>query len=400
MSELYLLTERVHYMHPNVNFGIALEIKREYSRTKIEKTLAALTAAHRILSSVILEDADGRPYYAPQSGLQVPVIERHDAAHWLDDYAEATANGWNLRQECLLKVIAYNLGSSTFAVFAAHHLLGDGLAVLQLALSFAKHYALNEPIRPVHDVIIASAAELPSGFTLNGTARSFIDSINRSWQQEHKKLNYSSYRLFEQQYIAENPIQRKVVNRQGSEYSSIISSCKERQISVNDYLVAKIMTEYHTNNVTIGVNIRKHLNSCPADSLGNFSGAYSITVDDITGGIYTVAAKVKNYVSGLKQQHNLDLLCLHLSIALDPALIDAAASAALGFFDSPAAAFAGDTIFGLKEQNTYTVTNLGKVQSDCITAGYLLPPCSPSNKIIAGVLTVNDNMNIVICRCH
>lgn len=53
-------------------------------------------------------------------------------------------------------------------------------------------------------------------------------------------------------------------------------------------------------------------------------------------------------------------------------------------------------MFGYGSQDGYSITNLGKIQSDIISEAVFIPPASPANKKIWGVLTVNGCMKICV----
>lgn len=89
------------------------------------------------------------------------------------------------------------------------------------------------------------------------------------------------------------------------------------------------------------------------------------------------------------------MLVLACYFTMEPTLIDAVAISSLGNFHSKAGKFAGDKMFGYATRNGYSVTNLGKIESDSIIEGFFIPPASPAMQKTWGVLTVNGNMRIV-----
>ena len=51
-------------------------------------------------------------------------------------------------------------------------------------------------------------------------------------------------------------------------------------------------------------------------------------------------------------------------------------------------------LYHISSQNGYSITNLGKIQSDIIAEAVFIPPASPANKKTWGVLTVNNHMKV------
>ena len=99
-------------------------------------------------------------------------------------------------------------------------------------------------------------------------------------------------------------------------------------------------------------------------------------------------------VKDICQPPQKEMLVLACYIHMQPELIDAVAISALGDFGSKAGKFIGRNMFGYGSQNGYSITNLGKIQSEIIVGAVFIPPASPASKKNWGVLTVNKHMKI------
>jgi len=77
MKRQYIITERAHFMCPNMHFGMQVELPAEYDRDKVKETLNRMAKAHPFLRSVISYDADGtRLYYDVKDASMVSFVER------------------------------------------------------------------------------------------------------------------------------------------------------------------------------------------------------------------------------------------------------------------------------------------------------------------------------------
>lgn len=170
--------------------------------------------------------------------------------------------------------------------------------------------------------------------------------------------------------------------------------CKQNGVSVNDYLIAKMMLEDRTNKVVIAADIRNQTKCYRQGALGNYSTAFSVVVKKKEENIISLTKSVASIVSTICQHPQKEMLVLACYIHMQPELIDTVAISTLGDFESKAGAFIGKNMFGYGSQNGYSITNLGKIQSDVIANAIFIPPASPANKKTLGVLTVNGNMNI------
>ena len=83
------------------------------------------------------------------------------------------------------------------------------------------------------------------------------------------------------------------------------------------------------------------------------------------------------------------MLVLACYLRMTPELIDAVAIATLGNYKSKAGLFVGSKMFGYLNRCGYSITNLGKYESESITDAVFIPPASPANRKTVGVVTVN-----------
>lgn len=391
----YVYTERAHFMCPNMHFGIMAQINSTYNEEQVKQSAAVLQKAHPFLQSLIAKETDtGRFYYQKQDYLNIPILEKSEIDLWQQDYDEISIQGWNIMEECLLKILIYPKGEQFQILFIAHHLLCDGRGLLQLAEEFAKHYVKGITPQFVEERLIQSLHDLPPNSDLPVISKIIIRDANRKWKKEQHRVMYDTYKEFEKNYIRKNDIKREVSTVCNQESEEIQTLCKQNGVSVNDYLIAKMMLEDRTNKVVIAADIRNQTKCYRQGALGNYSTAFSVVVKKKEENIISLTKSVASKVSTICQHPQKEMLVLACYIHMQPELIDTVAISTLGDFESKAGAFIGKNMFGYGSQNGYSITNLGKIQSDVIANAIFIPPASPANKKTLGVLTVNGNMNI------
>lgn len=391
-----VFTERAHLMCPSMHFGIAAAIARPFDETRIFEALEKLRACHPLLSSIISFEADGTPVYEKKADLAVPVHFMKDASSFLKEYEEITAAGWDVRTDCLLRFIACPDEEKTFVVFAVHHLLCDGKALLNLVEEFADVYTGNADCTKKEDKLILSPDDFDGRLQVPFMLSGISSSANRKWAKEKRSVTYEQYRAFEKEYYREARFERTASSATEDELQGIIDACHLLKVTVNDYLIAKMMVEENTRKVLVGVDIRKYLKNHEDGAVGNFSSAYSVELHH-TDDVWLTAEKVSKAIAKIKKNPARELLTLALYTSLDQNLLDASAITSLGGFESKAALFIGDRLLGFRNAENHTITNLGKLESNIISDAWFIPPCSPSAKVIAGVITVNGVMNTVTC---
>ena len=391
----YVYTERAHFMCPNMHFGIMAKIESNYDERQLRQSIDTLQKAHLFLQSLIAEETDtGRFYYQIQDYLNIPVMVKEEVALWQQDYEEISVRGWNVKKECLLKAVVYPKENEFQILFIAHHLLCDGRGLLQLAVEFAEHYA-NEVIPQfAPERLIQGLNDLPPNSDLPLISKLIIGDANRRWKKEGQHVMYEEYSAFERAYIQKHKMNRKIFTVCNQELEKMLTLCKQHSVTINDWLIAKMMLEENTNKVVIAADIRNQAKCYKQGAMGNYSTAFSVSVKKKEENVITLAKRVASQVINICQHPQKEMLVLACYIHMLPELIDAVAISTLGDFGSKAGTFVGRNMFGYGLQNGYSITNLGKIQSNIIAEAVFIPPASPANKKIWGVLTVNDHMKI------
>ena len=111
--------------------------------------------------------------------------------------------------------------------------------------------------------------------------------------------------------------------------------------------------------------------------------------------VWELAAEVHKKVQKVISNPRELYLVLQCYANLAPEVLDAAFMAAKGAFDSKSATFIGKMFFGFDEPKGYSITNLGKIDSNSIEMAFFIPPASPAVRKTVGILTVNGEM----CSC-
>ncbi len=395
----YLYTERAHYMCPNMHFGIVAEIGAEFDANRIIESIGVLKSAHPLMRSLIAEEqGSARIYYEEQSQLEIPVIIKKANDDWQTDYEAVSSAGWNVQKEALLKVFAYPSESGTRVLFITHHLLCDGRGLLQLMQEFADLYVNDVKPHPVDEKLMESFDDLPSGSDLGFISKVLIKYANKKWRKEGHKVSYEDYLKFEREHDSKQDIKREIRNIDEEELDTLLDLCRESGVSLNDYLVAKMMIDEGTDKVVIASDIRNEIKNYKKGALGNYATAFGVVVKKKRSEIMELAKAVDHEVRSIMSKPDKEMLVLSCYFNMDPELLDAIAISTLGVFESKAGRFVGSKMFGYEKRDGHCITNLGRVESRVISEGIFIPPASPANRKAWGVLTINKKMRI--CSIH
>ena len=403
MSRQYLYTERAHLMCPNMNFGIVVEIRRPFDENRIRDTLSLLVHAHPFLTALLgYEEETKRFYYDITSESQVDLLIKEQKIAGLydksvtDEYERLVATDWDLCHEGMLKIVCWAQEDGLCLMFVFHHLLADGRGALFLANEFADYYVNGTMPAKAQEKLISSRDDFPRNSKLPFVSRILVDHANKNWKEERHFVSYKSDHNFANEFLKSDKVVHNTYVYDEKEMNTISSQCRKNGVSVNDYLIAKMLQEENTDKVIIASDLRKRLSCYSAGALGNYSTAFSVQLKKKSADTMMTAQRVHRLVQKTMQTPSSLYLILQCYARLDPSLLDAAAISTIGDFDSKAARFIGTLFFGFASPSGYSITNLGKFESKSMNNAMFIPPASPAIKKIKGVLTLNGQMNICI----
>ena len=393
MKKQYVLTERAHFMCPNMHFGMIMEIEKEFIAEKVQETLDRMAEAHSFLKSLIAyEDGTDKLYYKVTEHSQVSCLIKEDIATLWEDYSKVSEQDWNVFENGMLKVYVYPKKQGVTLLFIAHHLLVDGRGLLELAQEFANDYVGNVMPIYVEEQLIESIHDLPEKSSLAGISKLLIKQANKQWKKENQKVSYECYQSFVEDYSKSHKVDYQTYEISKTEVEQMRMLCKENDFTMNDLLMAHMYLKTHTNKIIIAADIRNVLACYKASALGNYSTAMGITCKTKTTDIVQKAKEVHKQVQKHKNKNRSLLLVLACYLEINPTLLDAAAISALGGFESKAGSFVGGAMFGFSNPSSYSITNLGKVENKNIKSVMFIPPASPAAKLTLGVVTLNGTM--------
>lgn len=397
----HVFTERAHLMCPAMCFGTVMSMDRELNEDRIRDTVRQLSLAHSFLRALLSHDEkEDRYYYDVKDTSQVRIMIFHDEIRGVDApeilhrYESITGKEFNLYREGMLLVTAWPALGQTIVLMVFHHLLTDGRGALQLTKEFADCYVFGRKPASAQEKLISSAEEFPEASGLSFISRMLVRYANRQWRKESRRLSYEDYRRKADEFLSSDQVRHILSVVPGREMSRISGRCRAEGITVNDYLLAKVFLEEKTGRIVIARDLRDSLKCYRRGAMGNYSTAFSVELKNAGNDLYKAAGKVHKKVSRIAAKPSSLYLVLQCYAALEPGLLDAAMMASRGRFESRAAGFIGRFFFHLDRSEGFSITNLGRTDSDAVEDAYFIPPASPAMKKTLGVLTMNGRMRI------
>lgn len=431
----YLFTERAHLACPNMCFGIVASLGKAFDKERIEENIARLAEAHSFLRAQLGYEKETNSYfYDVKEQSQVEVIyageicDEHEEAveseggkgaaaagdvisspNIIEEFENLTTRDWNLFNEGFLKIAVWKAGARTVLLFVFHHLLTDGRGAIGLVQEFADFYAddIEPKAAPEH---LITKEDLPANSKLSLISRALVNHANCQWKKEKHQLSYEEYHSFADKFLQEDFVEHSLEVVSFNKLAELYTQCKSHEVSINDYLLAKMFTEEKTDSIVMACDLRNQLACYNQGALGNYATAFSVklkqgkSADGIASDtsitsanstdIFSLAQKVHNQIQKKLNSPKDLYLVLQCYASLEPGLLDAAMISSRGAFDSKAAKFIGTSFFNYDKAKGYSITNLGKIESKNIESAFFIPPASPAIKKTQGVLTVNGVMRI------
>lgn len=429
MKMEYLFTERSHLACPNMCFGIAASLGKAFDKTKIEETVTRLAEAHPFLRARLGYEKETNSYfYDVKEQAQVQVIfageicDEHKKAvksensrgtvavgdvsassKIIEEFEKLTVRDWNLFSEGLLKLVVWEAGDRTVLLFVFHHLLADGRGALGLVQEFADFYAddIEPKTAPEH---LITKEDLPANSKLPFISRALVNYANRQWKKEKHQLSYEEYHNFADEFLQEDFVEHSLEIVSSDKLAELHAQCKSHEVSINDYLLAKMFTEEKADSIVMACDLRNQLACYNQGTLGNYATAFSVKLKQSKSAnamksadpteLFSLAQKVHNQIQKKLNSPKDLYLILQCYASLEPGFLDAAMISSRGAFDCKAAKFIGTSFFNYDKAKGYSITNLGKIESKNIKSAFFIPPASPAIKNTQGVLTVNGVMRI------
>lgn len=394
-SKQYIITERAHFMCPNMHFGMLVEIPAKYSARKTKETLDKMAEAHPLLKSRIkFEENSQKLYYDVKESSQILFVEKENYNTVWDDYKAISEYEWNPFENGLLKVYSYTDQAQMTLLFIVHHLLGDGRCLLEIVKEFSDYYVQALQPSYVEECLIRSLEDLPKKSDLVGVSKFLIKQSNRQWLKEENSVTYEKYAMFAERFGKSHPVYYKEYPVSAEKYAGMMQMCRENGITINDLLMADMYIKSGVQKIIIAVDIRNKLSCYQKGAYGNYATAMGIVSKTRTTDLVKKAKEVHKLVKNSMCNNRKLMLVLSCYLKIEPTLLDAAAISALDGHKSKAGSFVGGKMFGLSNPGSYSITNLGKIESPNIVSAMFIPPASPAAKLTLGVVTVNNKMRM------
>jgi NRPS condensation-like uncharacterized protein len=410
MNKLPILNERLYLRSPGINVCFRTILEGVFDKTRIEKALEKVCKRHPLLNSAIEIDNHDNAWLVQKGGVIEIEPYKSDETDWQSWYKKADNMPFDFLRGPLVK-IALIYGDNTEIIILGHHIIGDGIAWLNLVKDVL--LALDNKIDTTPQIPPSEPADryFKKTILLDDAAKSFATGLNEEWRRTGVHLSENEYRVFFDRYRDKQAPNLYMASIEADDFKKLREKGKANGLTVNEIIASAFSAatmettgNYPNKEIRLGVaaNIRAELVSEPYHCMGNYVTGISARVpydpsDSFIVNAKAIAALLKEQLGNLKNRH----LVVHFLNEFDKDLIESTMFAAYGTLNHPIAKKLALLIGEQPDDKGVGISNLGSYhfthyENFRVVDVQFIGPAFPANLLTVGIITVNDKLNVCL----
>ena len=407
MDKYPIFSERLHLRSPSINVCFRAVIEEILDKNKIEKALEAVSVRHPLLNSSVEFDNDNNAWLVPQNSKIGTEYYTSNEMDWQTWFKKTDNIPFNFTKNPLVKFCTI-IGENTEIIVLGHHIIGDGIAYLNLVkdilLALDNKLDLTPQIPPFEpaDKYFKETVLLDSG------VHSFAYSLNEEWKQNRVRFSERDYEDFFEIYRKKYIPNFYISSIEEDDLQKLLEKAKSNGFTVNEIITSAfsiaLMEKLNKNEIRLGVaaNIRNELASEPINCMGNFvtgisTRAFYEPANDFTSNAIGIRTALNDQLKNIKNRH----LVIHFLNEFDKDFIESIMFAAYGNFQNDLSKKLAELIGEKLEDKGLGISNLGrhdfsKLENVKIIDLQFIGPAFPANLLTVGVITVNNKLNLCL----
>lgn len=382
---------------PSVYISMLASIEGNVTAQEIKTAVQqAYTKNETTMSKVILEGENAYFQNLSKTGCKVFI----DSRNWQEIMHESEQETFRIDEGELVRsyIIPEKDGCSVFVM--AHHIMGDGKALIMLLEDILCHMEGKEvQFRPLNK---DGVEKLPPGAALKPGTERGIGALNAMWEKNAKIFTWDDYYMVHEKFWSAKQSQLRVETIEKEELDAIKAACKESDITVNSYIVTKMLREHpEFDNFCCPVSIRGE-NRSIANCVTLVRMAYKYNPrKSFEKNAKKVHKRIRRYLENNQKKYFIGLsLC---SIA--PSLLDSALMYTHGGYQNRLSekvaklfGYAGDNKTHLSVTNLQNLDFEASGERFAVRNVVITAACMSATERVACVSTFRDTMTISYCN--
>ncbi len=256
-----LLLERTFLFDPNVYMTIVVTIEGDVSEEEIREAVKKTYMQNQTTMSKIVLDDEGRIYQEKmsESGCKVFVDDRD----WLEIMHENERKPFRINEGELVRTFIIPRGKEKDIYLMAHHVACDGGGLLILAEDILANLQGKEvEYKPTK--VMTKKGVIRKG-NLSFVEKLALKGLNKKWAKEKRSFGWDVYYKVHEEFWKDRETEIIFNEIEGSELDSLKEECKKYGVTINSYLVVKLMQkhpEYKKLGIPVSVRGEEKSISC------------------------------------------------------------------------------------------------------------------------------------------
>lgn len=239
-KKVELLLERTFLFDPNVYMTVVVTIEGDVSEEEVCEAVKKTYTQNQTTMSKAVLDEQGKLYMEAmeETGCKVFVDKRD----WLEIMCESERKPFRVNEGELIRTFIIPRGNQTDIYLMAHHITCDGNGLLILAEDILNNLQGKEvEYKPTK--VMTKEGVIDRG-DLNFVQRLGLKTLSQKWEKERKVFTWEDYYKIHEVFWKNRRTDIRFHEISGNELEKLKEECKKYGVTVNSYMVTKLLQEY------------------------------------------------------------------------------------------------------------------------------------------------------------
>lgn len=316
-KRVQLMAERLFLMDPNTLMTVVVTIEGDLSTEEIKNAVEKVYTCNQTTMSKMVLDEKGNLYLEEmqQTGCKVFV----ESQSWEKILCDNEGKTFHIDEGELVRTFIIPRGEKTDIYIMAHHLMCDGLGIFLLVEDIMNTLQGKE-VAYRSTKVLTKRGTIKKG-DLTWKQRLGLKICNKNWKAEKQVYGWDDYYKIHEEFWKNWTTELVMTQIEGEELEALKQECKKLGITVNSYLVTKLLEEHpECRNIGVPVSLRGE-----ERSISNLIASVAVCYQYDRDKTFEENAKIVDALvrKAVKNEGAIYHISQFLSI-MDPTLVDAA----------------------------------------------------------------------------
>ena len=250
-DRIELLLESSFLFDPNIYMTVVVTIEGDVTEEELCEAVKKTYTQNQTTMSKVVLDEQGKVYLEEmeETGCKVFVDKRD----WVEILRENERKPFRLEEGELARTFIIPRGKQKDIYLMVHHVAGDGGAVLILAEDIFNNLEGRE-VQYKPTKVITSEESMKRG-NLNFLQKLGLKGLSQKWGEKKTVFGWDDYYKVHEVFWKNRRTEISFHEIEGNRLDELKAECKKLGVTVNTYLVAKLMHEYYPDTKKLGIPI-------------------------------------------------------------------------------------------------------------------------------------------------